>query len=190
VGVVLVVVGYFGPWIPHETAALTVTGSELGWFSKSFGLRSRELFVLPMIAAAVLFSLVAQRIVSRPVARLGVTVFGVLLVLASLPVYDSIFSLEYRAQLILTIVGVVLVLSNLFTPLLPRRVWGALVVLLVLVGVLPALRQFTTFYPRVVALYGDPLGVGWGLIVCIVGFALVLVRGILVIVAPPSFRLA
>jgi hypothetical protein len=59
-----------------------------------------------------------------------------------------------------------------------------LIVLLALVGILPALWQFAAFHPRVAALYGDGLGVGWGLIVCAVGFTLVLVRGILVVIAP------
>ena len=86
VGLVLVAVGYFGPWIPHETAALTVPGSELSWFAKSFGQVTRELFVLPLIAAAVLLGLTAQRFVARPIARLGVVALGFLVILASLPV--------------------------------------------------------------------------------------------------------
>jgi hypothetical protein len=178
-GLVLVVVGYFGSWIPHRAAALTVTGSELSWFSKSFGLPSRELFVVPMIAAAILFGLAAQRFVTRPIARVGVTAAAVLLALFSLPIYDSIFSPEYRGQLTLTVAGIILVLLTLLVPLLPRRMWGALIILLALVGVLPALWLFSAFHPRVVALYNDSLGAGWGLVVCVVGFALLLGRGIL-----------
>jgi hypothetical protein len=123
VGVTLAVVGYFGPWIPHKTAALTVTGSELSWFAKPFARVTRELFVLPLIAAAVILGLVAQRLVTRPLARLGVVVFGLLVILASTPVYDSIASPEYRGQLILMVVGGVLVVLTLFAPRLPRRVW-------------------------------------------------------------------
>jgi hypothetical protein len=185
-GIALAVVGYFGPWIPHATAALTVTGSELNWFSKLFGLPSRELFVLPLVAAAVLLGLTAQRHVTRPLARLGVVVLGVLVVLASTPVYDSIASPEYRGQLVLMIVGGVLVVLTLFTPRLPRRVWGVSIVLLALVGILPALWQFAAFHPRVAALYDDALGLGWGLIVCVAGFALILVRGVLAVIAPAS----
>jgi hypothetical protein len=186
-GIALAVVGYFGPWIPHATAALTVTGSELNWFSKLFGLPSRELFVLPLVAAAVLLGLTAQRHVTRPLARLGVVVLGVLVVLASTPVYDSIASPEYRGQLVLMIVGGVLVVLTLFTPRLPRRVWGVSIVLLALVGILPALWQFAAFHPRVAALYDDALGLGWGLIACAVGFVLLLARGILAVVVPSLF---
>ena len=182
-GIVLAVVGYFGPWIPHKTAALTVTGSELSWFAKPFAHVIRELFVLPLIAAAVILGLSAQRLVARPLARIGVVALDVLVILASMPVYDSIASPEYRGQLILMVGGGVLVVLTFFAPRLPRRVWGVLIALLALVGILPALWQFAAFHPRVAALYDDGLGVGWGLVVCVIGFVLLLARGLLAVVA-------
>jgi hypothetical protein len=183
-GVCLAVAGYFGPWIPHKTAALAVTGSELSWFAKPFAQVTRDLFVLPLIAAAVILGLTAQRFVTRPLARLGAIISGLLAILASTPVYDPITSPEYRGQLILMVVGGVLVILTLFAPRLPRRVWGASIVLLALVGILPALWQFAAFHPRVAALYDDGLGVGWGLVTCVLGFILLLARGILAVVAP------
>jgi hypothetical protein len=181
-GFVPVVVGYFGPWILHKTAALTVPGSELTWFAKSFAQVTRGLFVLPLIAAGVILGLTAQRLVTRPLARLGMVALGILVILASTPVYDSILSPDYRGQLILMMVGGVMVVLTLFTPRLPHRVLGGLIVLLALAGVLPTLWQFAAFYPRVAALYDDGLGVGWGLVVCVSGFVLLLVRGILAVV--------
>jgi hypothetical protein len=186
-GLVLAVVGYFGPWIPHKTAALTVTGSELSWFAKPFAQVTRELFVLPLVVAGVILGLTAQRLVTRPLVRLGVVVLGLLVILASTPVYDSILSPEYRGQLMVMVIGGVLVVLTLFTPRLPHRVWGGLIVLLALVGILPALWQFVTFHPRVADLYDDVLGVGWGLVVCVIGFVLLLARGILAVVAPSLF---
>lgn len=186
-GLGLIVVGYFGPWIPHKTAALTVTGSELSWFAKPFAQVTRESFVLPMIVSAVLLGLVAQRLVARPLARLGVVALGVVVVLASTPVYDSILSPEYRGQLILMVVGGVVVVLTLLAPRLPGRVWGVLIALLALVGILPALWQFAAFHPRVAALYDDELGLGWGVVVCVSGFVLLLARGILAVVVPSLF---
>ena len=186
-GVALAVAGYFGPWIPHKTAALTVTGSELTWFAKPFAQVTRELFVLPLIAAAVLLSLTAQRFVTHPLARLGVVVLGILVILASTPIYDSILTPEYRGQLMMMIVGGGLVVLTLFTSRLPYRVWGGLIVLLALVGILPALWQFAAFHSRVAALYDEALGVGWGLVVCVLGFVLLLARGILAVAAPSLF---
>lgn len=185
-GVCLAVVGYFGPWIPHKTAALTVTGSELSWFAKPFAQVTRELFVLPLIAAAVILGLAAQRFVTRPLARLGAIVLSLLVILASTPVYDPITSPEYRRQLMLMAVGGGLIILTLFAPRLPRRVWGASIVLLALVGIIPALWQFAAFHPRVAALYDGGLGVGWGLIACVAGFVVILLRGVLVVIAPAS----
>lgn len=186
-GLGLVVVGYFGPWIPHKTAALTVTGSELSWSAKPFAQVTRELFVLPLIAAGVTLGLTTQRFVTRPLARLGAVVLGLLVILASTPVYDSILTPEYRGQLMLMAIGGGLVILTLFTPWLPHRVWGASIVLLALGGILPALWQFASFHPRVAALYDDALGVGWGLVVCVMGFILLLTRGILTVIAPSLF---
>ena len=64
---------------------------------------------------------------------------------------------------------------------------GLLAVLLVLGGILPALWQFAAFHPRVAALYDAALGVGWGLIVCVIGFVLLLVRGVLAAFIPSLF---
>jgi hypothetical protein len=186
-GVCLAVVGYFGPWIPHKTAALTVTGSELSWFAKPFAQVTRELFVLPLIAAAVLLGLIAQRFVTRFLARLGAVVLSFLVILASTPVYDSILTPEYRGQLILMAVGGGLVVLTLFTSWLPCRVWGGLIALLALVGILPTLWQFAAFHPRVAALYDSVLGVGWGLVACVMGFVLLLACGTLAVVVSSLF---
>jgi hypothetical protein len=186
-GIVLVVLGYFGPWIPHKTVALTVTGAELYWFSKPFGFPLRALFITPMIGAAVIWGLVAQRLPARKRSRFGLTFLGVGVVLASLPVYDSILSPEYRAQLILTIVGIILVFLTLFAFLLPLRVWGTAVTLLAFLGILPAVWQFAVFYPQVVVLYKEPLGIGWGFIVCVIGSVTLLSYGLGAALAPKRF---
>ena len=63
---VLATAGYFGPWVPHETAALTVTGFELAEFAKFFPQVQggvvpviRALFLTPLVAAAILFASLA-----------------------------------------------------------------------------------------------------------------------------------
>jgi hypothetical protein len=188
-GLGLVVVGYFGPWIPHKTAALTVTGSELSWFAKPFAQVTRALFVLPLIAAGVILSLTAQRLVTRSLARIAAVVLGLLVILASMPVYDSILTPEYRGQLMMMIIGGGLVVLTFFTPWLPHRIWGISIVLLALGGILPALWQFAAFHSRVDTLYDDVLGVGWGFVVCVIGFILLLTRGALAVAAPSLFAI-
>ena len=189
-GIVLAVVGYFGPWVPHQTAALTVTGSELAWFAKFFpqvregtvAVR-RELFCAPPIIAAVLLGLWARQLDLRPLVRWGAVALAVLIALAALPIYDSPFSAEYRPTLLLTIAGVVMVFLSPLAHRLDRRVYGALFALLAVGGIVPALWQFVRLRPLVVALYGSAIGLGWGLVACALGFVLLLVGGILIAAA-------
>ncbi len=187
-GLFLAVAGYFGPWVPHKTAALTVTGSELSWLVKFFpqvwdGTLTvrRELFATPLIAAAVLLALWVRSLSVRPLVRLGGIGVALLIVLAALPLYDPPLSPEYRSTLVLMAIGAALVLLTLLAHWLPRRVVGVLLALLAIAGVVPALWQFIRVRPLVAALYGQPVGLGWGLILCVVGFALLLIKAALAI---------
>ena len=195
-GLALVVVGYFGPWVPHETAALTVTGLELAEFAKFFPQVQgggvpiiRVLFYLPLVIAFVLLSLVASRSAIRLV-RLAVPLFVAALLLAALFPYPIVNAVrqalaarsslhvdsQYVGQVVLVVAGVVCVLLIPLARRLPRRLQGILVTLLALGGAVPALWQFALLRPLVVALYGKPFGLGWGLIACTAGFALLIVR--------------
>lgn len=192
---VLAVVGYFGPWVYHETAALTATGFELVEFAKFFPQVQggvvpviRALFLTPLVASAVLLGLLANQPACRLLVRLAVTGLAALLALAALPAYESLLDPQYRGQLILAAGGLLLVLLTLLTHRLPRRAWGILVALLALAGGIPALWQFTLLHPLVVALYDKPLGPGWGLITCAVGFGLLLTCGILAAASPDHSR--
>jgi hypothetical protein len=180
-GLVLAVVGYFGPWVPHETAALTVTGFELAEFAKFFpqvqgGVVpvARVLFLTPVIAAAILLGLWVNRRGIRLALRLVGVGCAVVLALAALPPYQYLLDPSYRAQLVLTVGGVGFVLPTLLACRLPQRGRGILTALLALAGAVPALWQFVLLHPLIIALYGGVVGLGWGLIVCTAGFALVL----------------
>ena len=188
-GIVLVVVGLLGPWIPHETAALTVTGLELAEFAKFFpqvqsGVVhvTRCLFLTPVTAAAILLGLAVSAIAVRPVTRFTGAGLGVLLALVALPPYGFYLATEYRGHLILAAVGALLVLLTLPSHRLPRRAWGILVMVLALAGIAPALYQFVLLRPLVTALYDAPLGLGWGLVVCVTGFTLLMLSGVSVAV--------
>jgi hypothetical protein len=209
-GLALVLVGHFGPWVAHRTAALTVTGFELAEFAKFFPHvqggsvpMRRELFYLPFVTALLLLALLAgrsatQRARSRnPFLSQSVIVplcAAAVLLIALLP-YSIIDAArqalttpasfvpdpQYTGQLVLVIVGVVLMLLAPLARRLPRRAWGVLVALLALVGAVPPLYQFARLRPLVVALYDSPRpsGLGWGLIVCVAGFVLLLAYGVL-----------
>jgi hypothetical protein len=178
VGLVLVVVGYFGPWIPHKAVALTVTGFELAEITKTMPV-TNELFLIPPVAAAILIGLSVHRAAGRLSTRLIGTAFAALLALSALPPYEYIHDPQYHAQLILAAGGVLLVLLTFLTRRLARRAQGVLVVTLALAGAVPALWQFVLLRPLVVALYNAPLNLGWGLIICAAGFVLLLLSSVL-----------
>jgi len=195
-GLALVIAGYFGPWVDHKTAALAVTGFELAEFAKFFpqvqgGTVSitRELFYLPLVTVFILFALLAGRTTVRPV-RLIVSLFAAALLLVVLLPYSIVDSVrqvltahspftldpQYTGQLALVVAGVVLTLLTPLVCRLPRCLQSILVVMLSLVGAIPALWQFVLLRPLVVTLYGgnEPLGLGWGLVACAAGFVLLL----------------
>jgi hypothetical protein len=193
-GLALVFIGYFGPWLPHRTAALSVTGFELAEFAKFFpqvqgGVVAiyRSLFYTPLVVAFILLGVLASQSTMRAV-RLIVPLFAVVVLLAAIlpyPVVDGVrhalstrspltLDPQYMGHLGLLLVGSVL---SLLTPLagqLPRRVRGVLVLLLAIAGGALAGWQVALLRPLVDALYGVRLGMGWGLVTCMVGFGLLL----------------
>lgn len=203
-GLVLGIVGYFGPWVGHGTAALTVTGFEMAEFAKFFpqvqggALQlTRALFYLPLVTAAILLALAVGRSNVRGARWIVPLCVAVLLVVALLP-YSAVDGLrqaiaagvpfvldpQYARQTVLVAAGVLLVLLAPLSCRIATRAWGIVVVLLALAGAVPALFQFARLRPLVVALYDRPLGLGWGLVACVAGFVLILAAGILAAVRP------
>lgn len=185
-GLVLAVVGAFGPWVGHKTAALTVTGFELAEFAKFFHQVQggvvpvvRVLFLAPVVAAAVLLGLLAN----QPARRLSawtvvLTLMAALLALAALPPYEYLLTADYRFHLVMALGGGALTLLTLLASRLPWRAWGVAVALLAWGGIVPAVYQFALLRPLVDELYGAPVRLGWGLVVCAIGFALLLAGGV------------
>lgn len=187
----LIIVGYFGPWIPHKTAGLTMTAYELSEFAKFFPQVQdgtvpvvRALFVTPLLAAAVCVGLLVNRAVGRSSGRFVATAVAALLPLFALPPLESLLARGYRLQLALVVGAVLLVLTTLLSRGLVPRLLGILMVLLALAGAIPALWQLVLLRPLVVELYNAPVGLGWGLIVCAAGSVLVFLPGIWEVVSP------
>ena len=191
-GLALALVGYFGPWVAHESAALTVTGFELAHFTRLQGSpapMTPALFLTPLVAAAILLGLLANqptnqqtnqptnKPTNKPTNQLP-TLAAALLALAVLPPYQFILAPQYRGQLALAAGGLLLVLLTPLARWLPRRARTVLVALVALAGAMPALWQFALLRPLVVALYNRPLDLGWGLVTCTAGFALLLISSI------------
>ncbi len=180
VALILAFVGFFGPWIPHKTVALTVTGFELAEFAKFFPEvqtgtvpLARHLFVTPLVAVALLLGIWANARSERLAVRIIWTGLAFLLALVALPPYESLRALDYASQLRLALGGALLVLLTPLTRRLGPRARHILVALIALGGALGALSQFLRLRPLVEALYNQPLGVGWGLVTCMIGFGLI-----------------
>ena len=185
-GLALVIVGFFGVWVDHKTAALAVTGPELAEFAKFFPQVQggtvrviRGLFLTPVITVAVAAGLVVSRFAKRPVVRLVGTGLSALLALVALPPYEYTFAPDYRLHLVLVACGVVLTFLTLLTHRLPWRVWGLLLALAALIGAVFPLWQFVLLRPLIVALYGQAFGLGWGLVILALGSVLLGAKGIL-----------
>ena len=198
-GLLLALVGYLGPWIPHETVALTVTGLELAEFAKYFpqvqgGVVpiTRALFYVPFVVMLALMVFFVSRSAGR-FWRWIVSLCAAALVLVTLLPYSVVESaryalatgsgfvvdLAYKKQLALLIVGAALTLLAPLARRFSRQIQSILLVFLALVGVIPATWQFAVLWPLVITLYNSPLGWGWGLIVCLLGFGLLLLSGVL-----------
>ncbi|MGD2143548.1 MAG: hypothetical protein PVF54_03620 [Anaerolineae bacterium] len=184
VACVLIIVGFFGPWVAHKSAALTVTGYELSEFAKFFpqvqrgtAPVKRALFVTPLLAGAISLALVVRRSGRGSFLRLGATALAVGLVLFALPPHQSILEPAYRFQLILVAAGL---LTTLLTPLtrqVSERLRGVLTLLLAVSGAAPAAWQYLLLRPLVANLYGTRVCPAWGLIVCATGLLVLLLAG-------------
>lgn len=191
----LALAGYFGPWIGHRTAALGVTGFELAEFSRLFPqvqggavTVNRVLFFLPLIAATVLAGLLTHPPSTRPLPhrllRSLLLIPLAALNLIALPPYPSLSDPRFRGQLALVAGGCIAVFLTYLAQRLPRRAWGALVTLLALGSIVPALWQYALVRPLFTALYGGQAAIGWGLVACAAGFALFTLEGLLNILKP------
>jgi len=185
IGSVLIVIGFFGPWVAHKTVALTVTGYELSEFAKFFPQVQggtvpvkRALFITPLLAAVISLGLVIQRSRKSLIFRLAGTGITLLLALFALPPFQAILEPQYRVHLILLVVGVLLTLATPLARQLSERVRGMLLLLLALVGAVPAVWQSILLRPLVAELYGTRVWPGWGLIVCGIGFLTLLLASL------------
>ena len=184
VGVGLALVGVWGAWVPHRTAALVLSGWDLAEFVKFVpGISAtRELFYLPVWCAGIAVGALAGRTKGQhsrqQVIRAGLTLFAVGLMVSLLPPYPHVLNgyqaAEFRWQFFLGVGGLLVVLcSALWTPRWRVPAVGVLMLLLAPIGAIPVLWQFLHVRGAIQEVYGAALGWGWGLGVFVTGWALV-----------------
>jgi hypothetical protein len=181
VGWVLAAIGYYGPWISHGTAALTLSGADMAEFVKflpgaldgSLGV-VRQLFYLPPLAVVVSVALlVGSRWLRYPWP------FRVLALILAIPVSlqmlppawspSSLFAAEFRLQSIALGICWLLLAGFWLLGRLPLWVTGSLTAMLSLAAVALCTWQLLVVKPAIDTVYRTPPAVGWGFPVCMFG---------------------
>ena len=173
----LAALSYWAPWVDHNTAALRLSGQDLGEFVKFLpGLPSgrgpfaRQLFYLPPFVCSVGLVLLStsSTLVYRRWAR--VLMLGVALALLPgllPPVWGhprELLTSEFRLQAIALGVGLAVVLAHAVFRQLPPGLLGAVLAALALAALIPAQCAFWVIRPRIWAAYNTPtIRLGWGL---------------------------
>jgi len=189
-GLALAIVGYFGPWVDHKTAALVLTGQDMGEFVKFLPevrarttLMIRELFYLPpFVAALCLILLMAHKRLAYPSLIRAVMVLTVLgLAWAMLPPVwtpQLLLTAEFRKQSVAIAFCLLLVVVHPMLRHLPPRSVAVAVMVLATLGAGPPLWQFFAVRQAVSRAYGWPVPVGWGLWATAFGFLIVIVGAV------------
>jgi len=181
--------GALGPWIPHRAAGLRIGGFDLFEMSKFFpAVRSgalpliREAFVLPSLLSALALCLAPA--VDRRLPRLFrwlCPAIAVGIALAALPPYPAILAAHqdpmYRGRLLLAAGTLLLALLSPMARQLPPRSVGGILIALAAGGLWLPISQFVRVRSLFAALYGAPVGIGWGLIAYGAGMGLLLLVG-------------
>jgi hypothetical protein len=192
-GWLLAAVGYYGPWISHPAAALTLSGVDLGEFVKFLpgildgSLRvARQSFYLPPFSTVVSVALLigAQRLRYPWPLRLLVLGLAVPVSLQLLPPAwspSSLMSAEFRLQTVA--VGISWFLLGCFWLLgqLPSWLSGSVSAALSVATIGSSAWQFWAVKPGIDAVYGSPPPVGWGFYVCMVGLAVVTTASVILV---------
>ena len=190
-GWVLATVGYYGPWIAHKAAALTLTGSDMGEFVKFLpdvldgSLRLvRQFFYLPPIAVALSVALLVG---SRSLGYSWL-LRGAILALAAVasiqllpPAWSpvSLMTSEFCLQPIALGLCWLALGGFWFLGRLPLRATGLVSCGVAAVASILSIWQFLNVKSTIDMTY-DALpapAVGWGCVVCIIGLAVLTSTG-------------
>lgn len=172
----LAALSYWLPWVAHPTAALKLSGQDMGEFVKFIpAFRSgeigvpRQLFYMPPLVCTLVLTLIGiNRALPWP-RGLRVVLLGLaLLLLPGLlpPVWGTPkdwFTAEFRLQGLALVLGSAFVVAHGAFRRLSLTWLSWLIMILALIGLFPAQWAFWQFKPYVWAVYNTPtIRVGWG----------------------------
>ena len=186
VGVALAILGWYAPWVTstRQLAALTYNALDLTEFCK-FILRAgiaditREWFLVPLIAAALVLALWASQPARLSAGwRYALTGLAAIFSLIPIPPYPYAFkayaSPEDRGSFWLSVAGLIVVgIVFVFGWRLTGRWRSAAFIALALIGALPAAWEFFRALTAISTVEAFPAVPAWGFYVMIIGFILV-----------------
>lgn len=185
VGWVLATIGFYGPWIAHPTAALTLSGVDMGEFVKflpgvldgSLEVK-RLLFYLPAFSIVVSVALLvgAKELRLSRLLRVAMLLLATIVSLQLLPPAwspASLLSSEFQLQTLGLGVCWLLLAGFWLWGRLPSGLAGLLSAALSLTSMLLSAWQFLVVKPAIDAVYRLPVAIGWGFFACMAGLAAV-----------------
>ncbi len=177
----VVLAGYFAPWVNHSASGLVITGLDLGETVKFLpAVREgsinlwRQGFYLPLFTISLSCALLAYRPYYQYAfaLRLALLLAGAVVALNMLPPAWSpavLSTLEFRLQ---TIAIIFCLAATAFSPLLgrlpARAVYAPLLLLSFASMALPSIA-FLRVLPEIADLYRRALTPGWGFYVMLIG---------------------
>jgi len=204
-GLVLVLAGYWAPWVSHPSAGLAIAEIDFNEFPKFMPqVRSgefemwREAFYLSLLAPAVGLAVWASgRQSARQQERLPVSRASLRAAIArgargfsagrwlrrvialGLPITPSVFNVfevgEFQTQLRLVAVVAGVILLTPLVRRVPNRLVGLLLAALFVVCALLPAREFVQLLPALEAIYRRSIIIGWGFWAALAGFAMLAV---------------
>lgn len=202
IGVALVLIGYWGPWVNHKAAALVLSALDMAEFVKFLPevragteFMIRELFYLPLLAAALCLALIGgNKHLRYPMwARTIMVIIAIMLAIIVLPPYPFILqalsSDEFRWQFLAGVGCLAIIPGCLLYRRLSRAVVAGLLMALSLAGAIPPLWQFLSIRDALDRVYGQPIHIGWGLWLTAVGFLVIAGSGAGMLVRIFDFRI-
>jgi hypothetical protein len=193
VGWVLAAAGYYGPWIAHGTAALTLSGVDMGEFVKFLPAVldgtlkvTRLLFYLPPLALVLSIALlIGSRRLRYPwLLRVLALALAISVSLQLLPPAWSPASLttdEFRSQTIALGVSWLLLAGFWIWGRLPSWLLGSLSGALSLAALALSAWQYVLVKPAIDEVYRTPPSVGLGFYLCMAGLAIMAAGSVLLV---------
>jgi hypothetical protein len=183
-GWALATIGYFGPWIAHQTAALTLSGVDMGEFVKFLPSVvdgsvqvARQFFYLPPVAVVVSVALLSghDELGYPWPLRAFMLLLAIPISLQLLPpawAPSTLLTAEFRLQTIALGICWMLLAASWLLGRLPSWLVGSLSTGLSLGAFIVSSWQFLAARPAISELHRIPPGIGWGVFLCQAGLAL------------------